>query len=51
MNASAELKANLEIVLAAVVQDGGALKFASEELKANLQVVVVAVTHNGLALF
>ena len=49
-HASAELKANREVVLTAVVQNGGALRHASDELKANREVVLVAVAQNGFAL-
>lgn len=41
---------NKEVVLAAVRQNGLALRFASETLKADKDVVRAAVTQNGLAL-
>jgi len=44
------LKANPEVVLAAVTQDGDVLGYASHELKANLEVVLAAVTQKGRAL-
>ena len=36
------MKADRDIVLAAVKEDGSALKFASEEMKADRQIVVAA---------
>mgnify|MGYP001223292479 CR=1 FL=1 len=36
-----------EVVLAAVKQDGGALKYASEALKSDREVVLAAVRQNG----
>ena len=40
-----------EVVLAAVAQNGYALRQASAELKANRKVVLVAVAKNGNALY
>merc|ERR1712008_48463 len=44
------LKANREIVMAAVTQNGYALECAANELKANREIVMAAVTQNGCAL-
>ena len=49
-DASEELRADKEVVMAAVKQDGDALKFASDELRANREVVLAAVEQNRLAL-
>ena len=48
--ASDLLKADRQVVLAAVTQDGLALRFASDLLKDDREVVLAAVTQNGLAL-
>ena len=45
-----ELKADKEVVLAAVGQDGLALMYASDELKADKEVVLAAVGQNVHAL-
>ena len=45
--ASEELKADMEVALAAVTNDGLALEFVSSELRANKQVVLAAVSQNG----
>jgi hypothetical protein len=45
--ASAELKANREVVMAAVEQSGTALRFAAAELKADHEVVMAAVEQSG----
>ena len=50
MDASEELKADKQVVLEAVKQDGCSLLFASEELKADKQVVLEAVKQDGRAL-
>ena len=44
------LKADKEVVLAAVAQDGAALQHASAKLKADKEVVLAAVAQNGNAL-
>ena len=49
-NASEELKNDREFILAAVTQNGLALRYASEELKNNREIVLAAVTQNGWAL-
>jgi lambda repressor-like predicted transcriptional regulator len=49
-NASEELKADKEIVMAAVEQNGNALEHASEELKADKEIVMAAVKENGYVL-
>eukprot|EP00971_Amphidinium_carterae_P256974 5101624-Amphidinium_carterae.1 len=43
-------RADREIVLAAVQENGVALKFAAEECKADRAIVLAAVRQNGLAL-
>jgi len=48
--ASAELRADANIMLAAVVHDGYALQHASIELRANTNVVLAAVNQNGCSL-
>ncbi|NDB85401.1 MAG: DUF4116 domain-containing protein [Alphaproteobacteria bacterium] len=48
--ASAELKADRDVVLAAVAQDRVALKFASAELRADRGFVLAAVAEDGMAL-
>ena len=48
--ASAEVKSNRELVLVAVFQDGGALRFAADDLKTDHILVLVAVTQIGRAL-
>ena len=45
-----ELKADRDIVLAAVGLDGNALRFASDELKADRNIVLAAVGQTGNAL-
>ncbi len=45
--ASEELRADHEIVLAAVHLNGNALRYASEELRADLQIVLAAVHQHG----
>jgi hypothetical protein len=45
-----ELKADREIVLAAVQNHGRALQFASQELKADREIVLAAVQNHGAAL-
>uniref|UniRef100_A0A7S3Q5Z5 DUF4116 domain-containing protein n=1 Tax=Chaetoceros debilis TaxID=122233 RepID=A0A7S3Q5Z5_9STRA len=42
-----KLKADKDVVMAAVTQDGYALQCAAEELKGDREVVLAAVTHNG----
>ena len=49
MYASQELRADKEVVLAAVTQDGHALGCASQELRADRDVVLTAVARNGHA--
>ena len=49
-HASAELRADRELVLAAVGQQGAVLEFASPELRADRDVVLAAVGQNGRAL-
>ena len=44
------LKRHSEIVMAAVGQNRGALKFASEDLQGDRYIVMTAVKHNGEAL-
>jgi len=39
------------VVLAAVTQNGRALKYASEELKGDREVVLLAVTQDGFMLY
>ncbi len=48
--ADMELRADKDIVLAAVTQNGETLKFAAEEHKADREIVLAAVTQNGFAL-
>ena len=48
--ASAELRGDREVVLAAVNQYGGALQFASAELRGDREVVLAAVKQYGEAL-
>ena len=48
--ASLELRADREVVLEAVQQDGRALQYASEELQADREVVLAAVQQNGWAI-
>eukprot|EP00971_Amphidinium_carterae_P103761 2054544-Amphidinium_carterae.1 len=43
-------RADREIVLAAVTQEGDALRFAARECKADREIVLAAVTQDGLAL-
>jgi hypothetical protein len=45
-NISTRLKDDKEVVMAAVTQNGWALKCASPELKDNIEVVMAAVTQN-----
>ena len=47
---SPELKADKEVALAAVTNEGMTLKFASPELKADKEVALAAVKQNGSAL-
>ena len=49
-HASDEFKADKEVVLVAVAQNGNALEHASDELKADKEVVLAAVTQRGNAL-
>ena len=49
-HASVELRADHEVVLAAVAQDGSALEHASKALRGNPTVVLTAVAQNGYAL-
>eukprot|EP00295_Goniomonas_pacifica_P006090 CAMPEP_0175835794 /NCGR_PEP_ID=MMETSP0107_2-20121207/16791_1 /TAXON_ID=195067 ORGANISM="Goniomonas pacifica, Strain CCMP1869" /NCGR_SAMPLE_ID=MMETSP0107_2 /ASSEMBLY_ACC=CAM_ASM_000203 /LENGTH=152 /DNA_ID=CAMNT_0017149129 /DNA_START=624 /DNA_END=1081 /DNA_ORIENTATION=+ len=49
-DASAEMKGDRMVVLAAVAQKGRALQYASEELKGDREVVLAAVAQNGYAL-
>ena len=49
-HASAELRADREVVLAAVQQNGMALQYASAELQADREVVLAAVQQHGGAL-
>jgi hypothetical protein len=48
--ASEELKADREIVVAAVKRDGLALGYVSEGFKDDIEIVLAAVQQNGLAL-
>jgi len=48
--ASEPLKADRDVVLAAVQQNGWALRYAADELRANKDVVVAAVSQSGWAL-
>lgn len=48
--AAEELRANKEVVLAAVSQDGHALQYASEELRDDQDIVFRAVTQNASSL-
>ena len=48
--ASADLKADREIVLAAITRHGNHLCYASEDLKADREIVLAAVTNDGYAL-
>jgi len=48
--ASAELRADSEVVLDAVTLHGSAIQSASPKLKANQQIVLAALTNDGLAL-
>ena len=48
---SEELRADKEVVMAAVKNDGFALEYASEELKADREVVMAAVKNDGDALY
>lgn len=49
-HASKELRADKEVVLAVVKQNGSALEHASEELQADKEVVLAAVKQDGWAL-
>ena len=49
-NMSEELRADREVVLAAVSQNSEALECAAEELRADREVVLAAVSQNGEAL-
>ena len=49
-NASPELQADREVVLAAVRQNGWVLCYASTELRADREVVLAAVQQDGRAL-
>jgi hypothetical protein len=49
-HASRELRADIEVVLAAVTNYGTALKYASHELRADIEVVLAAVSNDGIAL-
>ena len=49
--ASEELRADREIVLAALSQDGGALEYAAKELRADKEVVLGTVSQSGNALW
>ena len=48
--ASAQLRRDKEVVLAAVQKSGLALKFADADLRADKEVVLVAVRQNGEAI-
>ena len=48
--ASEELRAERQVVLAAVKQFGNALEYASKELRADREIVLAAVKRNGWAL-
>ena len=48
--ASEELRADRQVVLAAVKQFGNALEYASKELRADREIVLAAVKRNGWAL-
>ena len=50
-DASEELRADREVVMAAVMQDGSALGHASEELRADREVVMAAVMQDSEALY
>ena len=45
-----ELRANRDVVLAAVANEGFVLQYASPELRADRDVVLAAATNNGYAL-
>jgi hypothetical protein len=49
-HASAQLKNDKEVVLAAVEENGDALEYASEELQNDKEVVLMAVAQDGDAL-
>ena len=49
-HASKELRADREVVLAAVKEWGGALEYASEEVRGDREVVLAAVKRSGCAL-
>ncbi len=49
-SASGDVKADKELVIAVVAQDGCELEFASDDLKANKEVALVAVATDGRAL-
>ena len=48
--ADASLRSDKDVILAAVNQDGRALRFASEELQSDREVVLAAVNQHGYAL-
>ena len=48
--ASDELKADKEVVIAAVTRWGSSLEYASEDLRADKEVVMAAVAQDGRAL-
>ena len=48
--ASAELRADRDIVMAAVENNGWALQYASDALKADREVVMAVVTQDGIPL-
>ena len=50
-DADKKLKANKEVVLAAVKQDGSALQYADKKLKTDKKIVLAAVKQDGSVLF
>ena len=50
VDASHELRADREVVLAAVAECGGALRYASKALRNDREVVLTAVAKHGYAL-
>ena len=46
--ADASLRSDKDVILAAVNQDGRALRFASEEFRSDREVVLAAVNHDYL---
>ena len=50
-SASKESRNDPDRVMAAVKQNGMALRYASEELRNNREIIMAAVMQNGLALY